>query len=83
MATQLLLFDCPFGGCEDGYRACLEQDLDEDDGGDPEELELLEALQPGAGLMFARGRARRVETVPIPIDDYQPLNNPEQLGATS
>ncbi|MGC9540205.1 hypothetical protein [Streptomyces sp. UG1] len=30
-ARQLQIFvDCPFGGCEDGYCACLEQDIDED-----------------------------------------------------
>lgn len=30
-ARRLQIFvDCPYGGCEDGYCACLEQDLDED-----------------------------------------------------
>ncbi|MGP4085449.1 hypothetical protein [Streptomyces sp. KR55] len=80
MTVQLPIFtDCPYDGCEDGYCACLEQDLDPDDFDgsyedlDPEDLELLEALESGAELMFTRGRLRVVETVPISIDTYEPL----------
>ncbi|WAZ20223.1 hypothetical protein STRCI_001324 [Streptomyces cinnabarinus] len=58
MTRQLAIFvDCPYGGCEDGYCACLDvdPDVDEDQGDAPE-----------------RGSARPVGTVPISIDDYEP-----------
>ncbi|KND29885.1 hypothetical protein [Streptomyces stelliscabiei] len=88
MTIQLPFFvDCPYGGCEDGYCACLERDLDDLDDlevcgeYDPEDAELLEALQNGAQVITVRGRTRLVETVPIPIDNYPPQPAPDPLGA--
>jgi hypothetical protein len=73
VAVQLPLFvDCPYGGCEDGYCACLEQDLDEGDF-DPEDFdEDMDDPYPEGEFIFARRRVRRVETVPISIDTYEP-----------
>ncbi|NUR04367.1 MAG: hypothetical protein HOY79_50040 [Streptomyces sp.] len=63
-ARQLPIFaDCPYGGCEDGYCACLEQDVDPDD---------LQAELDLCGEMYAVRRFRRIETVPISIDEYPP-----------
>src|SRR3546814_2193588 len=72
VTPQLLLpifVDCPYGGCEDGYCACLEQDLDDDF--DPEDFDddLVDDPYPEGEFIFAE---RRVETVPISIDDYEP-----------
>ncbi|MFF4548631.1 hypothetical protein ACFY1J_31100 [Streptomyces sp. NPDC001406] len=37
MTARLQIFaDCPYGGCEDGYCACLERDIDEET--DPDEI---------------------------------------------
>jgi hypothetical protein len=64
MSPQLLLFACPFGGCDDdGYCACLEEDVEAFDDLDDEGLDV---------LLDRHGRVRRIETVPISIDDYQP-----------
>lgn len=86
MSIQLPLFPgCPYGGCEDDYCACLECDLDDIEicgELDPEDTELLEALQNGAEAITVRGRTRLVETVPIPIDNYPPQPTPDPLGAT-
>jgi hypothetical protein len=73
VTTQLALFVCPFSGCdEDGYCPCTEEDVEAYDDHDDEDL-----------CLDRRGRPRRVETVPISIDDYQPPANPELLGATT
>lgn len=86
MTIQLPIFvDCPYGGCEDDYCACLEQDLDDIEvcgEYDPEDAELLEALRNGAQAITVRGRTRLVETVPISIDNYPPQPAPDPLGAT-
>lgn len=83
MTTQLPIFvDCPYGGCEDGYCACLEQDLDPEDfdgsydGLDLDELDeetrqMLADLLAGRA-MVRRSRFRRIETVPVSIDTYTP-----------
>ena len=81
-ARQLRLFaDCPYGGCEDGYCACLEQDIDPDDFDDPEfeELDeetrqLLEDLLMGR-VIYRHGRPRRVDTLPD-IATYTPEGVP-------
>ncbi|MCM1977169.1 hypothetical protein [Streptomyces sp. G1] len=65
-ARQLAIFvDCPYGGCEDGYCACLEVDLDDD-----RELVAVEADPDDAWT------PRPIETVPISIDDYPPEGTP-------
>lgn len=68
MTVQPPVFvDCPYGGCEDGYCACLEQDLDDDgpyDDREPEDID--DEPEP----------FRTVETVPISIDDYEPPKEP-------
>ncbi|MDX3507432.1 hypothetical protein PV755_00595 [Streptomyces caniscabiei] len=72
MTTQLALFVCPFGDCdEDGYCPCAEEVVEADEDQDDEDL-----------CTDRHGRPRRVETVPISIDDYQPSPAPESLGAT-
>ncbi|MFE6362930.1 hypothetical protein ACFVP3_23390 [Streptomyces sp. NPDC057806] len=67
--TLPIFVDCPFGGCEDGYCACLEQDLDDDF--DPENFdEDLDDAYPEGEFTFPR--LRSVETVPTSIDEYEP-----------
>lgn len=81
--TQLRLWtECPYGGCEDGYCACFECDLDDMEicgEYDAEDAELLEA---GVEVLTVRGRTRRIETVPIPIDNYPPTPATDPIGAT-
>ncbi|MEH0431243.1 hypothetical protein QBB34_33935 [Streptomyces stelliscabiei] len=83
--TQLQLMPgCPFGGCEDGYCACFERDLDDLDDLevcgelDPEDAALAAAIRAGAEVMTDRGRIRVVETVLIPIDNYPPAPMEEE-----
>lgn len=69
MTVQLAIFvDCPYGGCEEGYCACLEQDLDEDFDEPDDDPELEDDDEPEY--------FRAVETVPISIDDYEPPKEP-------
>ena len=73
MTRIQLLPGCPFDGCENGYCACFERDLDDlEISGeyDPEDADLLE--EDGDEVLTVRGRDRRIETVPIPIDHYPP-----------
>ncbi|MDX3202098.1 hypothetical protein [Streptomyces scabiei] len=75
MTRLQLIPDCPFGGCEDGYCACFECDLDDLEVCgelDPQDAELAAAIRAGAEVMTDRGRLRLVETVAIPIDHYPP-----------
>jgi hypothetical protein len=66
-----IFVDCPYGGCEDGYCACLEEDLDDDF--DPEDVdEDQDDSYPEGEFTFVRSCLRSVETVPISIDDYPP-----------
>ena len=70
-ARQLAIFaDCPYGGCEEGYCACLEQDVDEDYFAevDPDDLK---AELAACGELYVH-RFRRIEDVPISIDNYEP-----------
>ena len=80
MTRIQLMPGCPFGGCENGYCACFERDLDDLEicgEYDPEDAELLEDEDE---VLTVHGRDRRIETVPIPIDNYPPATDP--LGAT-
>lgn len=62
-----IFVDCPYGGCEDGYCACLERALDEDDFDGP-----YEDLDPDDEPESFRA----VETVLISIDDYESPKEP-------
>ncbi|MEI5520718.1 hypothetical protein WB388_08895 [Streptomyces brasiliscabiei] len=82
MTGQLRLpifVDCPYGGCEDGYCACLEQDLDDldpedcddlHDDSDPDELDeetrrQLDELDAGRAVIY-RGCFRPITTIHLP-----------------
>lgn len=79
--TQLRLpifVDCPWGGCEEGYCACLEQDLapenfadpSDDSEGEPDEetQQMLDDLDAGRAVIY-RGRFRPIQAVHLPAHE--------------
>ncbi|MDX3294650.1 hypothetical protein PV569_13130 [Streptomyces scabiei] len=70
---------CPYGGCENGYCACLERDVEDleiSGEEDPEDAELAAAIRAGAEVMTGHGRIRLVET--LSLDNYPPATTEEE-----